>query len=220
MLVPQPGWAEHRPREDWWGDLIFITRKLLADSKIAPTSIRAMGCSGIGPCMLPVDAAGEPLMDAVLYGVDGRAAKEINDLTERIGADALLDRCGNALTSQAVGPKILWLKHNRPDIYAKTRTIHNSTSYLVEQLTGAVGSTTQRLEPAPSTASTGWNGATSSPRHHSARAPAEARLTTDIAGTVTNTPPRKRAREGTPVIVGTIDAAAEALSVGCSIQAT
>ena len=37
MLVPQPGWAEHRPNEDWWDDLTFITRKLLADSKIAPS---------------------------------------------------------------------------------------------------------------------------------------------------------------------------------------
>ena len=138
MIVPQPGWAEHRPREDWWDDLTFITQKLLADSKVAPSSIKAMGCSAIGPCMLPVDAEGEPLMNAVLYGVDGRASKEIDDLTAAIGEDALLDRCGNALTSQAVGPKILWLKRNRPEIYAKTRTIHSSTSYLVERLTGAV----------------------------------------------------------------------------------
>ena len=27
MLVPQPGWAEHRPREDWWGDFTFISRE-------------------------------------------------------------------------------------------------------------------------------------------------------------------------------------------------
>src|SRR5438105_3994578 len=127
LHVPQAGWAEHRPREDWWEDFTFISNKLLADSKVRPSDVKAVGASAIGPCMLPVDAAGEPLMNAVLYGVDGRAAKEIDELTEQIGADMLLDRCGNALTSQAVGPKILWLKHNRPDIYAKTRTIHNST---------------------------------------------------------------------------------------------
>ena len=70
--------------------------------------------------MLPVDADGEPLMNAVLYGVDTRAAKEIEELTAAIGEDTLLDRCGNALTSQSVGPKILWLKRNRPEIFAKT----------------------------------------------------------------------------------------------------
>src|SRR5215213_1062935 len=63
MLVPEPGWAEHRPREDWWGDFSFLSRKLLADSKVAASDIRAIGTSAIGPCMLPVDKAGEPLMN-------------------------------------------------------------------------------------------------------------------------------------------------------------
>src|SRR4051812_5588907 len=64
MIVPQPGWAEHRPREDWWDDLTFITRKLLTDSRIPPTDIAAVATSAIGPCMLPVDADGKPLMNA------------------------------------------------------------------------------------------------------------------------------------------------------------
>jgi hypothetical protein len=123
ILVPQAGWAEHRPIEDWWDDFTFISKKLLADSKIDPKEIRAVGTSAIGPCMLPVNEAGEPLMNAVLYGVDTRAAKEIGELTARIGADRILDYCGNALTSQSVGPKILWLKRNRSDIFAKTHKI-------------------------------------------------------------------------------------------------
>jgi xylulokinase len=61
---------------------------------------------------------GAPLMNGVLYGVDTRAAAEIDDLTARIGADTILDRCGNALTSQSVGPKILWMKRNRPEVFA------------------------------------------------------------------------------------------------------
>ncbi|MGB8313108.1 MAG: FGGY family carbohydrate kinase, partial [Aestuariivirga sp.] len=61
MLVPQAGWAEHRPVEDWWDDFTFICQKLLADSKVDPRQIRAIGTSAIGPCMLPVNKAGEPL---------------------------------------------------------------------------------------------------------------------------------------------------------------
>ena len=137
MLVPQPGWAEHRPREDWWDDVTHISRKLIADSGIVPSDIRAVGTSAIGPCMLPVDAGGEPLMNAVLYGVDTRAADEIDELTATTGEDTILDRCGNALTSQSVGPKILWLKRKRPEIFAQTRKILTSTSYLVHRLTGA-----------------------------------------------------------------------------------
>src|SRR5215212_8834788 len=127
MLVPQPGFAEHRPREDWWGGLATLTRELLAVSGIAPPAIAAVGSSAIGPCMLPVDAKGEPLMNGVLYGVDTRAAREIVDLTERVGADTILDLCGNVLTSQSVGPKILWLRRYQPEIFAQTHKILTST---------------------------------------------------------------------------------------------
>ncbi len=138
MLVPQPGWAEHRPEEDWWGDFVHVCRTILNDSGIDPADIKAVACSAIGPCMLPVDARGTPLMNGVLYGVDGRAEAEVRELTERIGEDTIIARCGNALTSQSVGPKILWLKRQRPEIYANTAHILTSTSFLVQRLTGEV----------------------------------------------------------------------------------
>ena len=111
-------------------------RQLVADSGVAPGDIRAVACSAIGPCMLPVDAAGKPLMNAVLYGVDTRAAAEVEELTARIGRDRLIARTGNPLTSQSVGPKILWLRRNRPEVWAKTARILTATSYLVFRLTG------------------------------------------------------------------------------------
>lgn len=217
MLVPQPGWAEHRPEQDWWGDLVFVTRKMLAESGIQPSTIAAIGTSAIGPCMLPVDADGAPLMNGVLYGIDTRAAAEIEELTRRIGADALIEECGNALTSQSVGPKILWLKRHRPELFARTHKILTSTSYLVHRLTGRF-----MIDH--------YSAASTSPLYLPDRLAYSDELasdiialdmlpepawTTDIAGTVTD-----RAAEetglavGTPVIVGTIDAAAEALSVG------
>jgi xylulokinase len=217
MIVPQPGFAEHRPREDWWDDFTFLSRKLLSDSRVAPSAIAAVGTSAIGPCMLPVDADGEPLMNAVLYGVDTRAVKEIAELTQRIGEPVLLERCGNALTSQSVGPKILWLRRHRPEIFAHTRKILTSTSYLVYRLTGSY-------------VIDHYTAANSSPLYL-----AEERVfsdalandivdldlmpdlawTTDIAGGVTARAAEESGlAEGTPVIVGTIDAAAEALSVG------
>lgn len=217
MIVPQAGWAEHRAREDWWDDLTFISRKLLAESRVPPSSIRALGCSAIGPCMLPVDRDGEALMNAVLYGVDGRAAKEINELTEKIGEKVLLDRCGNALTSQAVGPKILWLKRNRPDIYVKTHKVLTSTSYLVQRLTGAIvidHYTASSSAPLYLVDQLEWSGVLAPDIVELDRLP-DLAWSTDIAGTVTRRASEATGlAEGTPVIVGTVDAAAEALSVG------
>ncbi|MBA3516232.1 MAG: FGGY-family carbohydrate kinase [Rhizobiales bacterium] len=217
MIVPQPGWAEHRPREDWWDDFVFISRKLVVDSGVAPSSIRAVGCSAIGPCMLPVDESGDPLMNAVLYGVDARAAAEITELTDAIGEDVLLDRCGNALTSQSVGPKILWLKRNRPQVFARTYKILSSTCFLVHRLTGAYfidHYTAANFSPLYLVESQEWS-TELSPEIVGTEILPDLRWTTDIAGHVTREAAEATGlAPGTPVITGTIDAAAEALSVG------
>ncbi|HEV8390075.1 MAG TPA: FGGY family carbohydrate kinase, partial [Dongiaceae bacterium] len=210
LLVPQPGWAEHRPEEDWWQDFLFVTRKMLAESKIQPSSIAAIGTSAIGPCMLPVDADGAPLMNAVLYGIDTRAAEEIVDLTQRIGADTLIGKCGNALTSQSVGPKILWLKRHRPDLFARTHKVLTSTSYLVHRLTDRFvidHYSAANSSPLSLPDRLGYSDALANDIIALDKLP-ESAWTTDIAGTVS-----ARAAEesglavGTPVIVGTIDAA-------------
>ena len=217
MQVPQPGWAEHDAEEDWWGDFKRLTRKLLADSKVNPKSIRAIGASAIGPCMLPVDEAGHPLMNGVLYGVDTRAAEEIRQLTVQHGEALLLSETGNALTSQSVGPKIQWLKHKRPDLYANAHKFITSTTFIVHRLTGryvidhySAGSWAPLYLPGEGK----WSNRFAQDICELDKL-AEVVWTTEIAGTIT-----KQAGEetglavGTPVIAGTIDAAAEAVSVG------
>ena len=219
MQVPQPGWAEHDAETDWWGDFVDMTRRMLAESRIAPASIAGIGTSGIGPCMLPVNANGTPLMNAVLYGVDTRAAAEIGEMTRAAGNESIIERCGNALTSQSVGPKILWLKRHRPEVFARTRKFLNSTSFLVHRLTGkfavdhytACGST-----PFYRADTNSWDDALA-PGIISLDAMPDLLWTTEIAGHVTKAASQATGlAAGTPVIAGTVDAAAEAVSVGVS----
>ena len=217
MLVPRPGWAEHRPEEDWWGDTVRITRKILGDSGIDPAAIAAVATSAIGPCMLPVDENGAPLMNGVLYGVDTRAEKEITDLNREIGEEAILDTCGNALTSQSVGPKILWFKRNHPDLYARTHKVLTSTSFITHRLTGEYvidHYTAANFSPLYDVGIQNWSDALTN-----AILPLDLlpRLlwSTEIAGRVTAAAAAETGlAEGTPVTCGTIDAAAEAVSVG------
>ncbi|MBL4646271.1 MAG: carbohydrate kinase, partial [Rhizobiales bacterium] len=179
--------------------------------------IKAVTTSAIGPCMLPVDADGNALMNGVLYGVDNRAAKEVDDLTARIGEDVLMRECGNALTSQSVGPKILWLKRNRPAIFAKTAKILSSTSFLVHKLTGkwAIDHyTAANFSPLYRLDEGGWSTALADDIVPLDMLP-DIYWTTDIVGGIT----AKASTEtglaiGTPVTCGTIDAASEAISVG------
>lgn len=217
LIVPRAGWAEHRADEDWWGDFVWLSQRLLSESGLDASEVKAVGASAIGPCMLPVDADGAPLMNAVLYGVDTRAAREIDDLAERIGADRIVAHGGNALTSQAVGPKILWLKRNRPDIYARARMFLNSTSFLVHRLTGRFVTdpySASNVAPLYDIESGTWSDALAPDITELERLP-EIAWTTEIAGTVSDHAAEQTGlASGTPVIVGTIDAAAEAISVG------
>ena len=217
MLVPQAGWAEHRPDEDWWGDFVHIAREILRTSKIAPEEIRAVACSAIGPCMLPLDKDGRPLMNGVLYGVDTRSEREIEELTARIGEDRIMEVCGNALTTQSVGPKILWLKRNRPEIWSQTARIVTSTTYLTFMLTGEYvidHYTASSFSPIYDVAKLVWTDTLADDIADPAMLPC-LMWSTEIAGHVTAAAAAETGlAEGTPVTCGTIDAAAEAVSVG------
>lgn len=216
MLVPRPGWAEHRAEEDWWGDFVFVTKALLALSGLDPRAIKAIATSAIGPCMLPVDADGKPLMNGVLYGVDTRASSQIAALNAGIGEAAILATCGNALTSQSVGPKILWLRETHPELFARTAKVLTSTSYLTWKLTGSYvidHYTAANFSPVYDVTRQDWTNdlADVLPLDRLPRL----MWSTEIAGRVTAAAAAETGlAEGTPVTCGTIDAAAEAVSVG------
>ena len=84
LSLPRPGWAEHDAETVWWADFTGLARELTATAA-AHGTIAGVAVSGIGPCLLPVDEAGVPLRPAILYGIDTRATREIDELTERFG---------------------------------------------------------------------------------------------------------------------------------------
>lgn len=133
LSLPRPGWAEHDAEEVWWRDFKLLCARLLPQAREA---VAAVAVSGIGPCFLPADDSGRPLRPAILYGIDTRAAAEIHELSARYGEEGILQRGGSPLTSQAVGPKILWLRRNEPDVWQETRRLFMASSFIVHRLTG------------------------------------------------------------------------------------
>ena len=217
MEVPRPGWAEHDAETVWWGDTVAICQRLLADSGVDPATIGAVAVSAIGPCLLPVDAEGRALRKGILYGVDTRASAEIDELNRQIGEATILSRCGNALTSQAVGPKILWLRRNAPELWEKTARLMTSTTWITYRLTGESvidHYTAANFAPLYDIARRDWCHDLAPGLCPDGMLPRLA-WSTEIAGHVTAAAARETGlAEGTPVTVGTIDAAAEAVSVG------
>lgn len=216
VSTPHPGWVEHDAESVWWSDFRAIVAELVA---AADEAIVGVGLSGIGPCAVVCDGAGTPLRPAILYGVDTRATKQIAEQTGRYGADVIRERCGSVLTSQAIGPKLAWLRENEPQVWQRTSRFFMASSFLVHRLTGAyvldhhsASQCTPLYDPREHAWITDWAdeiapGLELPELHWSGEIVGEV---TPAAAEATGLP------AGAAVIAGTIDAWAEAVSAGAT----
>jgi len=215
---PEQGLVE-MDADVWWDEFTTLTRELL--ERVPDADVAAVGVSGIGPCVLLSDDAGEPLRPAILYGVDTRTADMLEDVTAELGGEgAIRERCGSALSTQAAGVKLAWVARHEPEVWSKAARFTMPSSRIVERLTGeyvldhhSASQTTplydvhenawipewcERLAPGLEMPRLVWSGD-------------RAGVVTDEAAAATGLP------AGIPVTAGTIDAWAEGVSVGESV---
>lgn len=211
------GRVEHDPEAVWWQGFLAIAHALLRHPDVDACAIRGIGCSGLGPCVLPVDGRYQPLGGAILYGIDTRATEEIAAIERRLGKAVIRARAGNDLTSQSAGPKIAWLRDHATETHRAARYFLTSQSYLVAKLTGAAvidHATASYYHPLYDLAAAQWNIAGCEDFVSPDQLPALA-WSSEIAGTLTSAAAEATGfRTGTPVIVGTADAPAEAVASG------
>lgn len=216
MECPKPGYAEHDAENVWWHDFCKLSNQLISNSGIDPKQIASVGCSTIAPCCLPVDRELKPLRKAILYGVDVRVGKEIQYLEDLFGKDEIFKKCGTPVTSQAVGAKLLWIKNNEPEIHRNAYKFLTGSSYLVAKLTGTFAIdryTAACWVPLYDISSNDWEKDVSLFCRRDQLA--ECYWSDEIVGYVNAQASRETGlMEGTPVVTGTADASAEALSVG------
>jgi xylulokinase len=179
--------------------------------------LAAMCVSGVGPCLVLCDDDLRPLRPAILYGVDTRATAEIESLTEEFGEQNILERAGTLLSSQAVGPKLEWVRRHEPEVFERATGWYGSNSYIAAKLTGEYvmdHHTASQCDPLYATRDFGWNQQWA--RRICGHLPLP-RLVwpSDVVGSVS--PAAASATGipvGTPVAAGTVDAYSEAFSVG------
>lgn len=216
LEVPRPGWAEHDADGVWWHDVVAVCRSLLG-GRYRGGDVAGVAVSAIGPCLLPVDAQLRPLRKGILYGVDVRAAAEIETLNAELGADDVYALSAMPFSSQAIGPKLRWLHDREPAVWQAARAFHTASSWLVAKLTGEAvmdRHTASHWMPLMDLRAGEW-----SPRFTDGIAELERlpRLgwSDEVAGTVTAAAAAETGlRAGTPVAVGAVDALSEAISVG------
>jgi len=217
LSVPRPGWAEHDADSVWWHDVCTISRALMDQAGVTGDDVAAIAVSGLGPDVVPLDAQGRALRPAILYGIDVRSAQEITDLNDQFSADDMADLGGMYLTSQAIGPKILWLRRNEPDVFSRTKYLCSASSFLVYRLSGEYvldQHSASLFNPLYDIRGLTWSDRYADAIVGDISLPRLA-WCGEVVGEVTLKAAEETGlRPGTPVTAGAIDAISEAISVG------
>jgi len=132
---PQPGWAEQDPR-DWWRACGIAVKKALQESpNVRAEEIACVGFSGQMHGAVLLDAKGEVVRPALIW-CDQRTEKQSQQLSSKFGIDKLIQlTCNPPLTNFTLS-KILWVRDNEPQLWARVRHIMLPKDYVRFRLTG------------------------------------------------------------------------------------
>jgi xylulokinase len=135
---PQAQFHEQSPT-DWWNALVASIQGLLQSRSIDGSKIEAIGISGHSLGCVPIDKSGNLLLEKVPIWSDSRATCEADELFELIPEDDWYLKTGNGFPPALYTVfKIMWLRKNRPDIYARTDKVLGTKDYLNFRLTGRI----------------------------------------------------------------------------------
>lgn len=134
LRCPHAGWAEEDPQE-WWENVRRLVPEVLRKANVAPSSVRALGVSGMVPALICLDEAGRPIRPSIQQN-DARAVQEIAEFRDVLSSPEILLRTGARISQQSIGPKVLWLRRNEPDTIARTRSICGSYDFIVRRFVG------------------------------------------------------------------------------------
>jgi xylulokinase len=134
LRSPRPGWAEE-DAEEWWNNVGTVCRELLARTEVAGGRIAAVGVSGMVPAIVLLDAEGRVLHPSIQQN-DARSHQEIAHFKAHTDEIDVLARTGNPITQQSIGPKLLWLWRNEPEIMEQAARVMGSYDFINHRLAG------------------------------------------------------------------------------------
>ena len=132
LYFPQPGWSEQKP-EDWFEQSMDGIRELTAECD--KSQVAGISFGGQMHGLVILDDQDNVIRPAILWN-DGRTAKETDYLNNVIGKDKLSAYTANIAFAGFTAPKILWVKENEPENFAKIAKIMLPKDYLAYKLSG------------------------------------------------------------------------------------
>ncbi len=140
LMHPQPGWAEQNPA-DWWDATVKAIRACLAGARqhnVWPRDVRGVGLSGQMHGVVLLDEHDEALRPCIIWA-DQRSDAQCRWITERVGAARLIELVSNPALTGFSAPKLLWVRDNEPEIFARVKTVLLPKDYIRYRLTGVKG---------------------------------------------------------------------------------
>ena len=134
LYTPHPLWSEQDPA-DWWNGAMRSIRQVLADTGVDGGQVAAVGLTGQMHGLTLLDQAGQVLRPAILWN-DGRTAAQCDEMRARLGKERLVAITGNDALTGFTAPKILWVRENEPEVYARVAHILLPKDYVRYRLTG------------------------------------------------------------------------------------
>ncbi len=131
---PETGWAEQDPNA-WWDAICTTTRQLLSQTGVAGSDVACVTFSGQMQGCVPLDADGLPLRSAIIW-MDQRATAQAARVADGINPAEVYRITGHRLSAAYTLPKILWIKDNQPDIFARTHKFAGAKDAMIARLTG------------------------------------------------------------------------------------
>jgi xylulokinase len=132
--TPRPLWTEQHP-DLWWQGTIASIQQVLAQTGVDPADVKGVGLTGQMHGLVLLDAAGEVLRPAILWN-DQRTGAQCDEIRERLGNERLIQITGNDALTGFTAPKILWVRENEPEVYARAAHILLPKDYVRYLLTG------------------------------------------------------------------------------------
>ena len=137
METPRPGWTQQDPAL-WWDATVKTIRIVLERSGVAAGDIAGVGFSGQMHGMVALDADNRVVRPAILWN-DQRTQSQCDEMVAACGGlEGLVKLTNNRMLTGYTGGKILWMKQNEPENFAKTRAVICPKDYIRFMLTGVV----------------------------------------------------------------------------------
>lgn len=128
LQTPRPLWSEQDPRE-WWDAVSASIRSVLEQAGIGGEEVGAVGLTGQMHGLVLLDEAGTVLRPAILWN-DQRTQSQCDEIHARIGRERFIQITGNVALTGFTAPKILWVKENEPEVYAKAKHVLLPKDYI------------------------------------------------------------------------------------------